>query len=460
MIKLPIIVTTRGAMSKPINQTFNKAELEQAVKQLLHMSKQQGATAAEAGISMNVGFSVTARMGDVESIEHNRDKGADITVYFGQRKGSASTTDLTEIALQQSVEKACSIAKYTEEDPCSGLAEKELLAFDYPKLDLYHPWSITPEQAIELALECENLGRTADKRISNSEGATVNTQDSYDVYANSHGFMGSFASSAHTINCALIASDGHAMERDYDYSVARDSHDLQKVSKIAQSVVQRTVRRLGAKKIATQSCPVIFVPELARGLIGNLIGAISGGNLYRRASFLLDQLDKQIFPEFINIIEQPHLLKGLGSAPFDAEGVATKQKDLIAKGILKTYLLGSYSARKLGMKSTGNAGGVHNVLVKDTGQNFNDLLKQMHKGLVVTELMGQGINLVTGDYSRGAFGFWVENGEIQYPVHEITIAGNLKDMFAQIVAIGNDIDHRGNIQSGSIAIEKMMIAGE
>lgn len=443
-------------MSKP----FNQAELNEAAKQLLLLSKQQGATAAEAGVSASVGFSVTARMGNVESIEHNRDKGADITVYFGQRKGSASTTDLSEIALQQCVEKACTIAKYTEEDSCSGLAEKELLAFDYPKLDLYHPWSITPEQAIELALECENLGRTADKRITNSEGASVNTQDSYDVYANSNDFIGSYANSAHSISCALIASDGHAMERDYDYSVARDPHDLQKVSMIAQSVVQRTVRRLGAKKIATQSCPVIFVPELARSLIGSLIGAISGGNLYRRASFLLDQLDQQIFPEFINIIEQPHLPKGLGSAAFDAEGVQTKQKNLIAGGVLKTYLLGSYSARKLNMQSTGNAGGAHNVLIKDTGKNFSELLKQIQKGLVVTELMGQGVNLVTGDYSRGAFGFWVENGEIQYPVHEITIAGNLKDMFAHIIAVGNDIDYRGNIQSGSIAIEKMMIAGE
>ena len=443
-----------------MDKQFNQKELQQVAKQVLFLAKQQGATAAETSVSVSVGFAVSARMGTVENIEHNRDRGADITVYFGQCKGSASTTDFTATALEQAVIKACSIAKYTEADSYAGLADKGRLAFNYPDLDLYHPWSTTPEQAIELALECENLGRAADKRITNSDGASVNTQDGYEIYANSHDFIGAYASSAHSISCALIASDGHDMQRDYDYSSVRDPHDLQKVSVIAQNVVQRTVRRLGARKIATQSCPVIFIPELARGLIGSFIGAISGGNLYRRASFLLDQLDQQIFPQFINIVEQPHLPKGLGRAPFDAEGVRTEPKDLVAQGILKTYLLGSYSARKLNMQSTGNAGGAHNVLVKDTGKSFSELLKQIQNGLVVTELMGQGINLVTGDYSRGAFGFWVENGEIQYPVHEITVAGNLKDMFAHIIAIGNDIDRRGNIQSGSIAIEKMMIAGE
>lgn len=438
----------------------NKVKIEDTIAQVLKLAKQQGADSAQATVSTGSGFTVAVRMGEVETIEHHRDKAMEVTLYFGKKSGTASTSDLTEESLRAVVEKAANIAKFTSEDPCAGLAEKSMMAFDYPNLDLYHPWNITPEQGIALALQCEQIARTVDKRISNSEGATLNTYQSLYAYGNSHGFIGSYPSSRHTLSCALIAHDGHGMQRDYDYVTGRDPQDLGDVSTVARRAASRTVRRLGAKKISTRRCPVIFSPELARSLLGSFIAAISGGNLYRKASFLVDQLNQKIFPEYIDIIEQPHLLKALGSAPFDQEGVRTWEKPLVQQGILKSYVLGSYSARKLGMQSTGNSGGVHNVLLNSTGLNFDELLHEMGSGLLITELMGQGLNLVTGDYSRGAFGYWVEHGEIRYPVQEITVAGNLKEMLKNIIATGNDIDYRGSIHSGSILIKEMTIAGE
>jgi PmbA protein len=308
-------------------------------------------------------------------------------------------------------------------------------------------------------LECENLARAQDKRIQNSEGASLNNYQGLAVYADSHGFMGHYPSSSHGISCALIASDGHEMERDYEYTVARDPHDLSSITWVARQVAEKTVRRLGAKKLTTRNCPVLFAPEVARGLLGHFVSAISGSNIYRKSSFLLDQLNQPVFPDFIIIDERPHLLKGIGSAPFDAEGVCTWKKDFVKQGILRSYVLGSYSARKLGMQTTGNSGGTHNLFINTT-LAADELLKKMDRGLLVTELMGQGVNLVTGDYSRGAFGFWVENGVIQYPVHEITIAGNLKNIYLNLMGVGDDIDNRGNIHTGSILIEEMMIAGQ
>lgn len=439
---------------------LKKPELEHIINKMLTHAQHIGATSAEAAANIGLGFSVTARMGEIDTIEHNRDKNADVTVFVGHKTGSASTSDFSDSALEMCVEKAYHIAKLTSEDHYTGLAEKELLAFNYPNLDLYHPWNLTPEQGITLAVQLENLARSVDNRIINSEGATISNHEYVEIYGNTLGFMGYYPSSQHVINCGLIAFDGHEMHRDFDYTIATDPLQLEDSASLAQRVAKLTLNRLGAKYLKTQQCPVIFAPQVAKSFLGNFIAAISGGNLYRKASFLLDKLQQPIFPDFVTIDERPHLLKATGSVPFDDEGVKTENKDLVNQGILKSYVLSSYSARKLGMRSTGNAGGVHNIFINHSEQNLPELLKQMHTGLLVTEVMGQGVNLVTGDYSRGAFGFWVENGEIQYPVHEITIAGNLKDMFAQIIAVGNDRDNRSNIHTGSILIEKMMVAGK
>lgn len=443
-------------MKQIVNSNIN---LEQVIHTVLSLAQKKGATAAEASILKSTGLNVTVRLGEVETIEHHQDKEVDITVYFNKKIAHVTSSDITEQALQMAVEKACNVAKFTQEDPAVGLADKTLLAVNYPNLDLFHPWNISKDQAIKLAIECETIARSADKRIINSEGATLNTLDSWYCYGNTEDFMGSYATSYHSLSCALVASDGHEMQRDHDYTVARDPQDLLDPAALANSVAEKTVKRLGARKIPTQQAPIIFSAELARGFIGHFINAITGNNIYRRSSFLLDQLQQKIFPDFLNIQEQPHLLKTLGSAPFDSEGVQTKTKDLIKEGIVQTYLLGSYSARKLGMQSTGNAGGAHNVTVLTPGMPLSELLKKMGTGLLVTELIGQGVNMVTGDYSRGAFGYWVEQGEIQYPVQEITIAGNLKDMFRNLIAVGNDIDRRGNIITGSLLIADMMLAG-
>lgn len=442
------------------NLLDEQVKWKQLTENILAEAHAQGATSAEVSVSQGIGFSVTVRLGAVETVEYHRDKGIGITVYFGKRKGSASTSDATSDAVKATVSAACRIARLSGEDPYAGLADAELMAKTYPDLDLHRPWYIEPEQAIAMAQECENQARTFDKRITNSEGASISTYQSVGVYGNSHGFIGGYPASRHSVSCTLVAQDAKGMQRDGYYTVARDPDDLETIAAVAKEAANRTVKRLGARRLKTCTVPVIFQAEIARGLIGSFLGAISGGSLYRKASFLIDQLGKPVFANHVSLYERPHIPKGFGSAPFDAEGVATRDRDLVSKGVLQGYLLGSYSARKLGMKSTGNAGGAHNILVNASNQDLSTLLKQMGKGLLVTEVMGQGINIVTGDYSRGATGFWVENGEIQYPVEEITIAGNLRDMYTNLVAIANDIDRRGSIHTGSILLESMMVAGE
>ena len=446
-------------ISKPKSALQGPLELRQLVVDILDEAKRQGASAAEAGVNSESGLSVTVRLGEVETVEHNRDKGLGVTVYFGQRKGSASTSDFSREAIRETVAAACAVARYTAEDPCAGLADAALMARDIPDLDLHHPWDLSAEQAIDLAQSCEAAGRGLDKRITNSEGATVSSHAGYRVYGNSHGFLGAYPSSRHSVSCALIADDGHGMQRDYWYTVARDSAELEAARSVGRRAGERVVKRLGGRRLPTQQAPVLFLAEVAGGLFGNLIRAIRGESIYREASFLLHRVGEQVFPEFIHIHEQPHLRKALGSAPFDGEGVATRARDWISGGVLQGYVLDSYSARKLKLQNTGNAGGVHNLTIDPGPLDFAGLLKEMGKGLLVTEMMGMGVNIVTGDYSRGAAGFWVEDGAVQYPVEEITIAGNLRDMFKAIVAVGNDVDLRGNTRTGSVLIERMTIAG-
>ncbi|VAW99362.1 TldE protein, part of TldE/TldD proteolytic complex [hydrothermal vent metagenome] len=443
------------------NKLPDNEHLKQIVDLILHQAKLNGATQAEAGANVESGLCATVRLGEVETIEHNRDKGLGVTVYFDKRKGSASTTDYSEQAIIDTVKAACDIARYTSEDEFTGLADESLMARNIPDLDLYHPWDISAEQAIEIATDCEMLARNFDSRITNSEGATVNSHIGLRFYGNSHGFMGSYPSSRHSITCALIAESDNAMQRDYWYSVAREAKQLESNSSIAQKTAERTLAKLGSRKINTTQTPVIYSSEVAGGLIGHFLRAINGSLLYRDATFLLNSLNTTVFPEFLSISESPHLIKGLGSAAFDSEGVATRNNQWVLDGVVQNYILSSYSARKLAMATTANAGGVRNIRIKNKLEevNLTQLLQTMGTGLYITELMGQGINMVNGDYSRGASGFWVENGEIQYPVEEITVAGNLRDMFLNIVNIANDVDVRGNIQCGSILIEQMQIAG-
>jgi PmbA protein len=441
----------------------NQAQIEHLksiVQTLLDEAKTQGASAAEAGLSQENGLSVSVRLGEVETIEHHCDQGLGLSVYFGQRKGSASTSDLSLQSIKETVSAACSIARYTSEDNYAGLPDQAWLANTFPDLEVNHPWPIDVDQAMAMAIECENTARFYDPEISNSEGASVNTHQGIRVLGNSLGFLQGYESTRHSLSCSVLAQRGESMQRDYWYSVARNASQLDEAAAVGKRAAERTLRRLGARRLTTRQAPVLFSAEIATSLLGSLIGAISGGNLYRKSSFLLDALDTQIFPEFIHIYEQPHLKNALGSAAYDAEGVATQSRDIVSEGILRGYVLSTYSARKLGMSSTGNAGGVHNLTITPGGLDFKGLLGQMHTGLLVTELMGQGVNMVTGDYSRGAAGFWVEQGEIQYPVEEITIAGNLKDMYRQIQAVGNDVEYRGNVRTGSILLERMSIAGE
>ncbi len=426
---------------------------------ILAEAKRQGASAAEAGLSTSSGLSVTVRMGDVETIEHTRDKGLGLTVYFGKKKGSASTTDFSREAVGDTVKAACAIARHTSEDECSGLADAELMAKTYPDLDLLHPWPLTPQKAIEIALDTENAARAHDSRITNSEGADVSHHEGSYVYANSNGFLGGYATSRHGISCAVIARDDSGMQRDYWYSAARDAGELESPPRVGERAARRAVQRLGSRKLSTRTAPVVYTAETARGLLHHFVSAIRGSNLYREASFLLDHLGKKVFPQGFNIREEPHLKRALGSAPFDNEGVATRARDLVSDGVLQGYVLDSYSARKLGMQTTANAGGVHNLVVEPDEVSFDSLLKEMNTGLVITELMGMGINAVTGDYSRGACGYWIEGGEIAFPVEEITVAGNLRDMYAGIRRVANDVDVRGNIRTGSVLIERMTIAG-
>lgn len=449
------IITKKDDTAKLMQQ-----QIMEAVTTLIKQVKQSEVSAYEIKANSAVGFNVNVRLGEVETLEYNRDKAISITVYHGQCKGTASTTDTTIIALKQCLEKATSIAQRTQPDPYAGLADANMMAKDYPDLDLYHPWDIEPTQAIKLAQQCEAKAMAVDPRLKNSEGVSVATSQHFHIYANSHDFLGQFNSTMHSIDCVLIAEQDGAKERDYSYTVARDYRDLLSIEHLAMEAAERTVKRLGAKKLSTRQVPVIFLADVAKGLLRHFLEAISGSSLYRQASFLLNCLGKPIFPSFINIRQQPHQPKMIGSAPFDQEGVKTWDQDLIANGVLKNYILSSYSARKLSMQTTGNAGGAHNVIVQSGENNLQQLLRKMDTGLLITELLGHGVNIVTGDYSRGAAGYWVEKGEVAYPVHEITIAGNLHDMLKNIVAIGNDVDFRGNIKTGSILIESMMIAGE
>lgn len=439
---------------------FAPHEWQQLAEEVLARAKKIGASQAEVSLGVNQGLSVSVRQGAPEQVDFERDQGLSLTLYHGQRKGLVSSTDLSIEAIDKSLAAAWAIAQYTDHDPCAGLADVTLLAHHFPDLDIYHPWALAAEQAIDLALQTEAAAFAVDKRISNSEGAAVSSQASCLVYANSLGFNQATLSTQHQISCSMVAEVAGSMQRDYSYMAATDYRDLHSPAVIGQEAAARTVRRLGARRLKTQQAPVIFAADMARGLMGHLMAAISGGALYRKASFLVDALGQTILPEFVSIYERPYLLKGLGSASFDSEGVATREQAFIDHGRLVNYVLGSYTARQLGMATTANADGVHNLFVSSSGSSLTDLFKAMGTGLYVTELIGQGINLINGDYSRGAAGFWIENGEIAYPVEEITIAGNLRDLYQNIVAIANDIDLRGNIKTGSIWIKQMTIGGE
>lgn len=441
------------------------AEIERRILEVADIALQQaraaGASAAEVEVGKEQGLSVSVRRGAVETVEHNRDKGLSVTVYFGKRSGSARTTDFAPEAIRMSVESACAIAKFTEEDACSGLADPALLATEFPDLDLYHPWPVGMDEAFDLAAECEAAALAFDPRISNTEGATLDTHHGIDLYANSDDFRGFHRSSRHSVSCQVIAGRGDAMQRDFWYDSARAAGDLARPGAIGEEAARRTVQRLGAKKARTGEYPILFHPSVAGSLLSHLVSAVSGGNLYRRASFLLDKAGESIFPDFVRIHEQPHLRKSSGGAVFDGEGVATAPRDLVAGGVLQGYVLDSYAARKLNLQTTANAGGVHNLeIAPTTAGGMAELAAEMGRGLVVTELIGFGVNTVTGDYSRGAFGYWVEGGEVAYPVQEFTIAGNLADMFRGLAAAGADIDRRGNIRAGAILIERMTVAGQ
>ena len=434
-------------------------QLRDAVSLAIEIAQKAGAT-AEVGVSKSGGLSVSTRLQEIENVEFNNDGALGISVYVGQQKGNASTSDLTPEAIKNTVEAALAIAKYTSPDECAGLADKELMAFNAPDLELYHAAEIDVDKAVQLALDTEKAALEHDERIVNSEGASFNAHTGVRVYGNSHGILQSYLSSRYSLSCSVIAEHQEQLERDYEYTVARDINQLAKPNWVGENAAQKAIARLPPKKLATQEAPVIFLNDVATGLISHLAAAISGGSLYRKASFLLDHLGKQVLPDWFEIAERPHLIGQLASTPFDSEGVRTQDMEIIRNGILQTYLLTSYSGRKLGMQSTGHAGGIHNWLIKpNSSGKLTALLRQMNRGLLVTEVMGQGVNLVTGDYSRGAAGFWVENGEIQYPVAEITIAGQLPDMLRNIVAVADDIEHRSNIQTGSILLEKMKISG-
>ncbi len=435
------------------------AETQSKVADTLKLALKKGATQAEASMSKVEGISVSSRLREVENIEFTNDGGLGISVYVGKHKGSASTADLSMEALALAVEKAVDIAKYTSEDPCTGLADAELIATEFPDLDLYHPVPLDPQQAIKTAVAAESAALDYDPRITNSDGASYNANMGMRVYGNTHGINAGYTSSRYSLSCMVIASDNDDMQRDYAYTVSRDASKLDSAEAVGLEAAQCTVARLGAQKIKTATVPVLIDKQLASSLFGHYVGAISGGSLYRRSSFLLDKLGSQVFPEWLNIVERPHLKGALASSNFDHEGVATKDMTIVEDGKLSTYLYTSYSARKLKTVTNGHAGGIHNWIVSDSGQSDAALLKTMGTGLYVTEMMGQGVNIVTGDYSRGAAGFWVQNGVIQYPVHEVTIAGTLQEMFANIVAIGAERDARGSVSTGAVLLERMKIAG-
>jgi PmbA protein len=437
--------------------------LEAIAGQLLDRARRAGADQAEVSCSEDAGLEVNVRMGEVETVEATRDRGIAVTVYFGKRKGSASTADLREESLAATVEQACAIASHTEDDPAAGLADAGLMAREpasgWPDYDAWHPWALDAERAIDLALACEQAGRDVDPRIANSDGASTSTGTSLGVYANSHGFRGRERGTHHSLGCALIAGQGDAMQRDGWYSTALSPDDLESAASIGREAARRTLARMSPRRLPTGTVPVLFAAEVARSLVGHLVGAVSGGALYRRASFLLDAAGSRVFPDWFAIDEDPFLPRGFRSAAFDAEGVATRASPLVADGVLQRYVLGSYSARKLGLATTANAGGAHNLRVRSNAGDLDMLLRNMGRGLLVTELMGQGVNAVTGDYSRGAAGFWVEGGAIAFPVDGVTIAGNLREMFAAVEAVGSDIDPRSHLLTGSILVGRMTVAG-
>ena len=434
-------------------------ELRQAVSFAVELATKAGAS-AEVAVTKVSGLSVSARLQEIENVEFTNDGALGISVYMGQQKGNASTSDLSESAIKNAVEAALAIAKYTSPDDCTGLADKDLMAFNAPDLELYHAADVNVDKATELALQAEKAALEADERIINSNGASFNSHTGVKVYGNSHGMLQSYLSSRYSLSCSVIGGVEAALENDYEYTISREFDKLQSPIWVGENCAKKVVSRLNPQKLSTREVPVIFLNDVATGIISHFAAAISGGSLYRKSSFLLDHLGKQVLPDWFNISERPHLLRRLASTPFDSEGVRTQDREIVENGILQTYLVTSYSGKKLGMSSTGHAGGIHNWLVKPnlTG-GLTALLRQMGTGLLVTDVMGQGVNIVTGDYSRGASGFWVENGEIQYPVAEITIAGQLQDMLKNMVAVADDIEHRSNIQTGSILLDKMKISG-
>ena len=439
--------------------TDHEGDLKSLVTDILRRARESGADAAEVSASEDAGLSVTVRLGQLENVEFNRDRGFGITVYFGKNKGSASTSDSTPEAVAATVQAACNIARFTEGDPCHGLADASRMARVFPDLDLDHPWTTSVAGAEVLAQAAEAAARGHDRRITNSDGASVGTQRFCRVYGNSNGFLGSHIGTRHSVSCGVIADDGSGMERDYYYTVGRSIDDLDDAASVGTEAARRAVARLGAKPIKTGRYPILFSAEVASGLIGHLIGALSGGSLYRKASFLTDSLGRKLLPETFSLVERPLLPRGPGSASFDGDGIATYEKAFIDRGEVASYVLGSYSARRLGMSSTANSGGVHNVRVEGPSRPVAELIRGIKEGLLITDVMGQGVNIVTGDYSRGAAGFWIANGEITHPVDEITIAGHLADMYGSLVGLGDDPDNRGNVVTGSLLVEGMTVAG-
>lgn len=458
-----ILMTTTLTHPSQAARTPPHAELDRLAaiaEDVIARCKRRGADQVELGLSVDAGLAVNVRLGEVETLEHTRDRGLSLTLYCGQRKGSASTADLDERSIAITIEQALAIARHTESDPAAGLADPDRLATWFPDLDVWHPDGPDAPGAIEIATRCEAAALAFDPRINNSEGASFNAARSYGVYANSHGFVGREAGTRYSMSCSVLAGSEDDMQRDYYYDSARAIGDLQDADALGREAARRTLTRLGARTLSTRRAPVILSAELARGFFGHLVGAVSGGSLYRKASFLLNSQGTQLFPRWMQLIEQPHLKRATGSAAFDDEGVATIAQPLIADGVLQHYVMGSYSARKLGLTSTGNAGGVHNLTATPNAGNLDELFADMGTGLYVTELLGQGVSLITGDYSRGAAGFWVENGKIAYPVHEITIAGHLREMFASVIAVGNEVDTRGNVRTGPLRLADMTIAGD
>jgi PmbA protein len=448
-------------VSEPVRFSQTPEHLRNLAAQVLEIAKRQGATAVEVEVSEGFGQNVTIRLGEIETIEHNRDKDMGLTVYFGERRGNASTSDFSVSAIEDTVRAACTIARQTAEDSFAGLADPSRLAGPIiADPGLFHPWDVSVEEACEIALACEAAAMAVDPRIKNSEGSAFSNHASQFVYANSNGFIGGYATTHYSLGCTVIAGEGDGMQRDYWYTSARNREGMESLEHVGKTAGERTVRRLDARRLSTRKVPVLFEAPVSGGLFGSFVSAISGGSLYRKSSFLQDSLGQEVFAPHIGIYEDPFIPLGMGSSPFDNEGVATRARDVVKEGKVQGYFLGSYSARKLGMETTGNAGGAHNLRITDTGHDFKALLREMGSGLLVTDMLGHGVNGVTGDYSRGAAGFWVENGEIAWPVQEITIAGNLKSMFKEIRAIGNDRLPRGSRLVGSVLVDGMTVAGE